>query len=185
VGFSIVPSTGLNASGSYDAEINFSLQQTLVNFGGTLFSTVTNPGYTEILNLFQEYRIDEVEISFMYSNNTSQINNVSNLPNFLIAADYTDSAAITAPAIMQFENLRVVQLGNYRGDSGPTFKLKPKYLDGALVVGQNAGWLSVLQPTAVHYGLKFVYDPVSNASNVSVGNLSLYVRYHITARKSN
>lgn len=186
---SLIPTTGLNGSSNFDLELSFSLSQTLVNIGGALSQTVTNPGYTDGVNMFQEWKIDEVEVMILFSNNASQINNVSILPIFQIVADYVDSNAILAPAALQYENLRVVQLGNYRGDAGPIFKLKPKYLVGNSVstysIQNSNNWLSTLNPAVPHFGVKMVYDPSTGTSSSSVGVFNLYIRYHFSFRKTN
>lgn len=186
--YTLVPATGWNAT-AYDLELAFSLQETRTYLGGALTTTTTNPGYTEIIAMFQEFRIEEVEVMMLYSNNASQINNTLNLPVMQVVVDYTGAAAITSAAALQFENLRVIQMGNYRGDGGPSFRLKPTPFEngGTATVALPNQWLSVLGggPAVQHYGLKIVFDPISSVSSTSVGNLEFYVRYHISARKSN
>lgn len=184
--YTMVPSTGFNAT-AYDLEMSFSLQQTLTYLGGILTTTTTNPGYTEAIAMFQEYRIDEVEVMILYSNNVSQVNNTLNLPVLQIGIDYTGVGAITSAALLQFENLKVIQLGNYRGDAGPVFRFKPTcFMNGgtATIKPQNE-WTSVLAPTIPHFALKMVMDPINSSSATSVGNLEFYVRYHLSLRKSN
>jgi hypothetical protein len=154
---------------------------------GSIATTITNPGYAELVALFQEYRIDEVEVMFLYSNNCSQINNVSNLPVFQVAVDYTGTASINQAAILQFENMRVMQMGNYRGDGGPSYRFRPRpFINGAnSCIAPSDQWISVLNPTIPYNSLKMVYDPVATTSSTSVGSMELYVRYHISARKTN
>lgn len=185
--FTLTPNSGINGGFFYDMELSFSLQQTLVYINGNLVTTVANPGFSEIVNLFQEYRIDEVEVMFLYNNNTSQVSNTTNLPILQVAVDYTGTASINQAAILQFENLRVIQMGNYRGEGGPSFRFKPRpFINGATsFFGAPDQWISVLVPTIPYNSLKMVYDPVSTASTISVGNIELYVRYHISARKTN
>jgi len=187
--YTLVPATGFNAT-AFDMEMSFSLQQTLVYLGGTLTTTVTNPGYTEVVNLFQFYKIDKIEIMFIYSNNTSQVNNTLNLPVLQVAVDYSGVASITSAAILQFENLKVIQLGNYRGDAGPVFSFVPKFYENTnggnnAYVGMTGQWIDALAPAAPHFGLKMVFDPISTSSATSVGNLEFYVRYHLSARNTN
>jgi len=191
--YAMVPNTGFQptaAAAGYDIQMSFSLAQTLLYINGTLDRTVTNPGNTEVVNMFQEYKIDSVEVMLAYSNNCSQINNVSNLPILQIAYDQSGVADVNSAAILQFENLKVIQLGNYRGDAGPVLTLKPKPIFNtnnsqlAYIAPENS-WISTLASSVPHYSLKIVYDPMATTSATSVGNLEFYVRYHISARKTN
>jgi hypothetical protein len=186
---SFVPATGFSGI-AFDLEMAFSLQSTNIYLGGVLTSSVTNPGYLDITGLFQEWRIESVEIGLFYSNNCSQINNTQSLPIIQIAADYTSTAGTTASSLLQYENVRVIQLGNYKGEEAPIFRFKPRFnlqnSGGATVVSNvSAGWASSLQPTLPHAGLKIFYDNQLTTSATSVGTLSLYVRYHLAARKTN
>jgi len=92
--YTMVPNTGFNGV-AFDLEMGFSLQNTTVYLGGALTTTFTNPGYTDIVNMFQEWKIDEVEVMVLYSNNASQINNISNLPILNVVTDYTSLNAET------------------------------------------------------------------------------------------
>jgi len=183
---SMVPLTGFSGVG-FDIEMTFSLQNTYVSIAGAAPLTIPNPGYSDLVNLFQEWKINHVEVMFLYSNNCSQINNTVNLPVLQVAADYVNATATTASQMLQYQDMRVIQLGNYRGDAGPIFKLKPRFGvgTGPTFIPNGDEWISTLAPTTVHNCLKVYYDNFASASATSVGALGFYVRYNISARKSN
>jgi len=190
--YSMTPTTGWQGTGAYDLAFSFSLSTTVVYAGGAIINSWTNPGYTELVNLFQEYRIDEVEVQMFYSNNVSQINNISNLPIISIVYDRDGTAATSSAAFLQYQDLKTIQLGNDRDPSGPVFRFRPvpNELAGtsatvSQIVPTSAPFVSALFPALPHYGMRILYDPVATTSATSVGNLSFYVRYHISARRSN
>jgi hypothetical protein len=184
--YSMVPLTGFAGTG-FDIEMTFSLQNTYVSVAGGAAVTYVNPGYGDIVNLFQEWKINFVEVMFLYSNNCSQINNTVNLPVLQVAADFVNATATTSSQMLQYQDMKVIQLGNYRGDAGPVFKLKPRFGigTGPTFIPNGSEWLSTLAPTTQHNCLKVYYDSFASASATSVGSLGFYVRYNISARKSN
>jgi len=174
-----------------DLEIIFQLSNTQIFVGGALFSNVALPGASDLINMFQQYRIDMVEIQMLYSNNVSQINNALALPIIGIVADFEDftGAATTKNTLLQYEDIRVIQLGNERTADSLVFRVKPQVptssTSGIVMGATGQPWISALNPTTNMAGVKMFYDSQGTTGTTSVGTISFYFRYHISVRKSN
>lgn len=173
-----------------DLEVLVTLGQIQVFIGGGLFQNVPVSGYTDVVNMFQQYRIDMIEMQMLYSNNVSQINNTLALPIVGIVADFEDfsGAATTKTALLQYEDLRVIQLGNTRTPDQVVFRWKPMAVttsNSGVIQPRSGEWFSSLTTATQMSGVKMFYDPVGTTGTTSVGALSLYFRVHISARKTN
>jgi len=191
--------TQTSSSGSFggtglpDIEFAFSLSSTFQYSGGTLLTTISNPGYAEIANLFQEYRIDSIEIQMIWSNTNSQISNSACAPLFNIVTDYTGTSSITQSQILQYDNLKVVQFGDSHNNDRIVYRLRPvpselvyNGVTSGYIIPTVAPFINTSYTAVPHYGLKIFYDQMTGASpSVSIGIMSFYIRYFITARKTN
>ena len=108
--------------------MEFSLASTITIVGGSADVVTPNPGASDFYPLFDEYRIDAVEVGIMYSNNafgpcaaaTSPI-----MPILNLAFDPSDSATTALSTILQYQNLQTVQLGNQRTQDGFVVRCAP------------------------------------------------------------
>jgi hypothetical protein len=180
----MVPSTGFNGSGSFDMEINFSLNSTYFYVGGVLAATAANPGASEFVALYDMYKLESVEVAFMYGANTVTSGGiaVAQLPILNVVFDPTDSSVISLSSILQYQNLRTVQLGNQRTEDGYVVRCTPtpliNTLAGQTVVPTSPQWLTTDQPTLSHFGLKCYYDNAGSTLATVVGTLTMYVKYN-------
>jgi hypothetical protein len=175
---------GWSGSSLNDIEFTFSLASTFVYIGGVLSITVANPGASELSTLYQKWRIAEVEVSIIFSNNASNVSSPStSLPLINAVVNYDDISALSLGQIQQFDNLMVLQLGN--GATGPPrIKFRPRPLavtyngvSSGYAVTPEATWLSTDYNGIPHYALKCVYDNQSATSVGQVGYVSFYFRY--------
>jgi hypothetical protein len=178
------------ASVAYDMEIDFSLQYVHLYLGGGLYQTLTVPGYSDIANLFQEWKLEYVEVQCIFSNNVAQVTNTLALPVLMVAVDYQDVNTTSLTQILQYENLRIFQLGNQRGDtSGFILRIKPRPLvtvgaSSSGAMGPTNIWLNTDVPSVQHLGLKCFLDTVVASAN-TVGYIEFYFKMHYAARKPN
>jgi hypothetical protein len=190
-GFQLLP-TGSLVLG-FDLEFTFELSQTIIAVNGSTAITTANPGFTEFTSLFQQYCIEAVEIQVLFDSNTESLaNSGDSLPVMVVAVDYRDANSTTVSTLLQYENVRVIQLGNLRNQDGQVFMLKPRAqklvysgVSSSYEVAPANSYYSTEYPSIPHYGIKLVYDPViqSGASNI-IGHISFYVKYHLSFKQS-
>lgn len=191
----------IGAVASPDLALSFSLGDTYLYLAGVLASTVANPGATDISNLFEQFRIQNVELQFFYSYNTAMsanyvgetpANTALALPVLNFAYDPNDTNDTDLTAILQYNNMRSIQLGNNRTSDGFILKFAPVPQISANTVpatsqpvAQVRAWINTDYPTTNHYGLKVVLDPITTGTSTGdiIGYLQIYARYHILARR--
>lgn len=188
---SISPATGFNATGNFDAEYTFSLSQTLRYLAGAISSTISNTGSGDFTPLYDEWRIDAVELAFMFGANSFVPGSLVTpmLPIMNIVYDPTDSSAISLSSILQYQELHTVQLGNQQQSSnGYTLRCKPlpRIIAGTTttyLVPTNTQWCNIDSPSVEHFGVKMVYDPAGSSAG-TIGSLTIYVKYFYSFRRS-
>lgn len=186
----ITPATGWNGT-AFDLQIAFSLTATLFYIAGTLYSTASNPGATDFVTLFDEYRLASVEVSMMYGANSVVPGTAATpqLPIMNIVFDPTDVSTISLSSILQYQNLRTVQLGNQRTDAGYVVKCSPRPLisAGSLATAMSpnvAPWLNKDVTNVAMFGLKIFYDNAGSTFVAVTGTVTFYVKYNWEMRNS-
>lgn len=177
------PATGFNGV-AYDCELSFSLNSTFVYLGGVLNATTSNPGASDFTALYDYYKLDKVEISFMFSGNSAPLApaTASQLPILNIVFDPTDTSVVSLSSILQFQDLHTVQLGNMRTQNGYVIQCSPRPLltagGSATAVAEANPWLNIDTPTVPYYGIKMFYDNSGSTVTAITGYLNLYIKYH-------
>jgi len=188
------PSAGFGLGG-FDLEMDFSLNQTKIYIGGSVISTVTNPGGSDFFSLYDEWKIDMVEVATMigFDNIVPGVLSTPQLPIFNYAFDPSDTSTITLGSILQFENVQTVQMGVQRGQDGFVVRFKPVpglpivNTGGSVTFGtvpEKAGWMSMDLTTTPHNALKIVYDPAASTNNSIIGSVTFYIKYHFSMKLS-
>jgi len=154
-----------------------------IGFGGTAtpsYGTVTAAlgNTTKASNyqaIYDEYRITRVRVRFVNLYNDSLVStgyaNISGA--FAACIDWDD--AVTPTGYVDILNHQNVKSGNTLRSY--TFDFQPKALFGAettsIVPGApvKSPWLDTAQGTILHYGVKWMLDPLSNTVT---GNTDLY-----------
>jgi hypothetical protein len=105
---------------------NFSLAGMNIWMAGTYQGTINVPGTADFTTLYEQYRIDYIDIAFYFSNNQSS-NNQPGLvmPIFGIVRDFDDSLATDMFALQQYSGYQTWQVGNQRGNGQFKLRLKP------------------------------------------------------------
>jgi hypothetical protein len=172
-------------------EIDFTLANTQFYLGGALQANASNPGSSELIALFDEYRIDSVEVSLMLGCNSIQGGTAATaqLPILNIAFDPNDTSVTSLSSILQYQNLQIVQLGSNITQNGYVMKIRPTPLTtvGGVLSGTpstRAPFISTDQPGVQHFGLKIFYDPAGSTLATVFGTLSIYVKYNLECKVS-
>lgn len=186
----ITPATGWNGT-AFDLQIAFSLTATLFYIAGTLYSTASNPGAADFVTLFDEYRLDSVEVSMMYGANSNAPGTLATpqLPIMNIVFDPTDSSTISLSSILQYQNLRTAQLGTNAKDAGYVVKCNPRPVltaggSATAVSPDSAPWLNKDVTNVAHYGLKLFYDNAGSTFVAVIGSVTFYTKYNWSMRCS-
>lgn len=191
------PST--NAS---DLQLNFTLTQAQLLLGGVGHLNSAMPAGSELQTLFQNYRINYVDVTFIYHNTGVWALDIGNdrktsSPLFLYATDNDDSLGTNALALMQYENHK-----KWFPSDGPgavrTIRVYPKarsvIWSGQTITGfQQTGyqqnndlWLNVENADIPHYGLKMAMmstTPADDGAEARImGSVTIACKYNMTFR---
>jgi len=122
--------------------------------------------------LFDQYRIDKVEVNFVPRDNSINTMNVATpnatIPQLMIAMDFDDLAAPTSMAyIRQYDNVQSVSYG----DGAMKAIIEPSYTPSVYTGGafsgyivQRSDWLDAGSANVPHYGLKGVITSLTGSS---------------------
>lgn len=176
-----------SASYSY----NISNPVTGVDNHASVFKLNDLAGYAEIVNLFDCYRITQVDLSFVpswdSSNKTQPPNADTVLPTLATVEDHNDALALSTRAeYMQYSTYKERTLSasvpiNISIKPTPAMAL---YGGGVFAsYGQSqTPWVDTGSYTVEHYGLKWaVIWPVAGTGNLG-GYLTVFARFHIQTK---
>lgn len=147
--------------------LRFSLASTRAYQNGSVVSTASNTGASELTGLFREYRLRSVKVTLIYSGNMLQGNGTLSLPSLFARVNNTDLVPPTPGTILQSSDLKSTQLGNFRNKLGWSIKFKPNCLTAVYDQGNASGdptgyqrapaaWLPTTSPEVLFYGLDLV-----------------------------
>lgn len=175
--FNLVPVTGWGGL-AYDIELGFALSNTYTFASGAPLGSIPNPGAADFLTLYDEYRIEGVEVSFLWSNNAVAPGSATpNLPIVNIVFDPSDTSAVSTSTALSYQNVQTVQLGNQRTQNGFVVRCAPvpnvTTPGSGQMIPVSAPWLSIDTPNVVHNAIKFVYDPAGSSLATQIGTLTL------------
>lgn len=158
-------------------------------------SQIAVPGYTEFVNLFDEWKIDYIKIKIMFTNNTSNALNNPNpqysmppLPTVQHAVDTNDDVPPTSSNdLLQYQNLRT---RCYDTNGAEYFNFKPKAVvateaGNVLASGYGTnygGWISTNSAGTDWMGLKMFLDLGGTTTNAHFGDFVFYVTYGLKFR---
>jgi len=183
-------STGFLGAG-FDLEFNFALSQSNVNIGGVGTYGPTLPNSSEFSNLFDQFCIKGVRLTFYHSQNEFVVSSPSIVcPLFTYVVDYDDSNACVLTDLLQYPNVKThSMLAN--GTRPLVTRLKPRPLLDVAGTGLLTSyapslgadtWISTSYATTPHYGLKLVWNTFGRSSNTDVGTLTVYCEFDLAFR---
>lgn len=181
-------SSAVTSLGSPSIQMQFSFQNTFITCGGTTIVSEALPSYSDIVNMYDQYRISYVEVTILWAANSfnAPSSTTTASPNIWIVKDYDDSNSISLSEAVQYNNVVC-----WCPVTNPkmVIRIKPKVQDTvystALSTGYAPGsnrWISLNGSSSLvapHYGLKFVADtPVPNGLSTDVmGYFTFCVKY--------
>lgn len=151
------------------------------------FTLASLPNYTEFTTLFDHYRINYIDLLWVYSKNTAESNNYTTdkhqMPMLLTAIDKNDAVAMDEASLMQYPSFRVDQL-----DRPIRRRIYPKptvaAYSGAFTSYMSPTgnpWIDTQSPGVQYYGCKFIIKcPESYATSAPLGVLSCYAKYNMS-----
>ena len=163
---------------SPNLSLNFSLGQMVVNIGGLPAIACPNPSLPELVQLYDLFQIEKVEIT-MFSGNTESIigNDVNTgyqfvLPLIGYSQDTDDDANTSLTQLQQYSTYGTYQLGMMP----MRCTVVPCAASALFGVGYSRGQrqdINVAQAATPHYGLKMAIDSLK--SNPPAGGNNTYV----------
>jgi len=141
------------------------------------------PGYTEFLDLYDQYCIPKVELLFIPVSNTNiSTGTNAQVSHLATVIDYDDDVVPANMTVMQqYENFRIHTPNKAVKIS---FRPAPARLvyDGltpSYSMGTHADWLDILDPSTPHFSLKV---GITAGSAAYISQWSVWVKYHLEFR---
>jgi len=173
----------------------WSLANILTTFHDGFQITTAIPGASELTSLFDQWRIDKVEQTLIFSANNNPITSVVTSGNVLPVINVVNDWDNNDPTedILQYPQCRAVQLGAINNKPHVQTIVKPGAIGtteiggGSTTPGQvlRGPWLDTATPTITHHCIKLSYaqfntaGPDFNPANV-VGALKLRSKVFFT-----
>lgn len=165
------------------------VQQNLLNsdtFGVLTFSLLALPNPTEFTSLFDQYRIDHVDCSFIYSANEAlQATGNTPLANLVTVFDHDDASAPTSLLQLQQDPSCMIN----RLDRPFTRRVYPRIAMAAYsgtftgYTNVRAQWIDSGSSTVQHYGLKYgINTSTFGSGSILCGNITISMKYYLQMR---
>lgn len=170
-------SCNFGASGVNGAAFNFSINQV--------------SHFSELVNLYDAYRIDKVELWFDYTPDVQNVlGRIENYPKLWIKRDYDD---ITVPTLDQLEQSNQSECFRFTADRttiGPYYitpavsmAMYDATAPGSVTFGAQRWrkWIdtSTLGRAVPHYGVKMVAQGIPSQN---LGSITMRVRFHLSMK---
>lgn len=176
-------------SSGYDICIAPTLINTSFIVAGTTAFQPVVPNVSELVNLFDEYRLKRMHYTFFFSSNSAATNTPANcLPILHIANDYDSAAAFSLSDILQYPEMYTYQLGKEKRISwSMTPRVKSDVLTQGGLLSSSAllstGWLATSSGSIEYLGTRVYINTQGRTTNVDVGSLTIQVTYDIELRR--
>lgn len=176
------------ATGGYSLQIAPALSACNIFINGTLAYQPLLPNSGEFTSLFDQYRIDRINLQLFFSANDSNVTTpTSVLPMVHIANDYNDTNNTSLTDIQQYPEMRTYQLGL---EKPVTWSFRPRVrLDVLTNTGitsssafSTTGWIDTSSPGIEHLGTKVYLNTMGRTTNLDIGNCVLMVSYDLSFR---
>ena len=195
INLAYTPAVGL-AGTSFD--ICFGLTQSSADYclNNNPWNSTVFSNYTNLANLFQEYRIIRLDVTVFFSNNSA--NNAAGsttgnaLPIVYCIEDREDASAVnTVSGMLQYASCKVYQMGDTKGHT-KTLKYPSAfaaYDNDSTFIGtlsaagvKRSPWLACgsnsntnVAPSIPHGYVKMLIDPCGNTNTVSSGTFTFII----------
>jgi len=182
-------SSGWNSVGP-SLTMAFNLNGTAYSVAGSAYNTQAFDNSPVIVSVFDEWRLEKVQVETSYGFNGYEANNNRNILSLYAAKDHNDGNITDILEIMAYNSVKKQTLNGFN-----TYKM---VVDRPTVQGSlettsflsttTAGmirvspWISCDSPTVAHYGLKYVVD--TNAFTPFIGEVTFFVRAFFTFKNT-
>jgi len=147
------------------------------------FTLADLPGFSEFQALFDFYRIDWVDYTFVIK--TTQ--GAFLTPTIFIAEDHDDDDVPSLTALMEKQSSRMITFGGDR--TSVTLRVVPNVLRQVFQTGVTPGyerappgtWLDCAQPSIKHYGLKYW---IQNFNSSTANDMQVTLRYGLSFKEA-
>lgn len=164
--------------------------------GGALTSTTYGvPSAAEFVTLFDNFRIDKIDVTCTFNKNVStvnpDVNGISGLPNINFYVDQDDNDYVSLEQVLQREDMQIWNLSRSRMEF--SFKPRMNFLisntagTGIVGIGQLSNNNPFLDTTASqnspYFGLKMVMDNPTGSTiqnDTVLGQLGFNFKYHLS-----
>lgn len=185
----IIDQVGGFAGVSTTLQMVFSLTAVSFTTGAGPLVAPLVPSSSEFSTLFDQWRIDFVEMEIFFSGNSQAVFTAgSTLPLLWYADDYDDANNTTLSMIQQYPRVKIAAFGE---DGGHVLRHRvvPK---ASLVVSDGAGtygnapqlngptWIDVANPGTPHYGVKMCLDTFGRTAAGDLGSINVVSKIHFS-----
>lgn len=152
------------------------------------------PNFGEFTDLFDKYKINYVDVQFIYDHNAAEINSSAGtnsnanmgIPTLYFVRDYDDRAVLTSvDNYLEYEDCVVRRM-----DKPMTFRVYPRVSMAAYsgawtsYTNSKAPWLDCNSPSVQHFGIKWGIDATMNnqasTTPVNIGKLTMILNYNLS-----
>lgn len=175
--------------------VDMAVYQTEVeNRRAQVFRLDSTPGYQDFQSLFDMYKINKVELTFIYCHNSGAAweNGAAtppqwSLPVLYVTEDQDDGNAVNA-SMFQIQQFKRCVFG--RLDKPIKYTVYPKaataLYNGVIATGYGMAknqWVDCDNAGVEHYGMKFTINPAAPGSDVTIlGKLQIICKYFFSFR---
>jgi hypothetical protein len=143
-------------------------------------------GYTEFQSLFDEYKIEKVEITIQrVSQGFSLVTSGSTLaffpPTMYTAIDYTDATGVDIDLLSQYQSCKM----HYPSQSVTKVVVTPKFQVETYSGGYStsSGFVNCTYPSIDHYGVKYAIEPTGGVDE-GIYQFKVDMKYFLTFRNT-
>jgi len=160
--------SGINGIGN-GIGFSWSLDNLLVEYGNTSQTNVAIPGSAEFQALFDQWRIDRVDMKMYFSATnlglSASTTHTFTCPVYRCVTDYDNQAVDSTEVLEEYPQCRTFQIADGRVFKHTVYKpganQSTQVDTGADVPSTNkrSPWCETSVPGVSHYGIKVKYDP--------------------------
>lgn len=190
----------INGTGLWDFGFTYQLSGVQMYLGGTSYRNFPMANYTDWTVLFDQFRIDAVDIEMIYNHTVGPAgqdvgggNNAQvSMPIIYSCEDHDDMNASTQNIMVQRSGLKTFQVGNAAAVGNKMkWRVYPTPLETVWQTsilsgyerGSNKKWQNTAYPGTQYYGTKHFIDMIHNTGgNIVAGYMHFTFTYHISFR---
>ena len=175
------------SAGGKDLSFQYTLARLCPVIGGVAATYINLPNMSEFTNLFDQYKIDSIDIEIFYQSNFVNSGMDYTDPILHIVNDYDSSGSFNLADINQYPNVKSYALSPGKKIK---WKVKPQFKGDVLTdsgvtsssVSTQNGWMDTTGTNILGYGTRFYIDSIGNNVNNRIGRVSIRFKYNMSFR---